>query len=301
MRNRLRLAMVATALLYLGPLMAGLAGYGWGMVPAFAVIFLLWLIVMRPKLWPRDPAAWQQRDVIVAAAAQFMVQVLIVVLCFGIGRGIGGVAGVVPMWTPMFPLALSLVAIPLTRIVGDSGTDAQINGFPDDAAQHPGGASSQANPRLASALAPVLDLTAGTPDAAAIGVVDRALGAAGGLNTAALPALVGQLDAVGASRPAARRALVLWATRPEVLDDQSHRGALKAGFAVTWADTNLLHLYAERALPLIEARPAAWPDFPDVSEVRHSIDKANPTDLNALLERLADRLQGAMQSTPPGS
>jgi len=39
---RIRMLMAATALLYLGPLLAGLAGFGWPMVYAFATIFTLW-------------------------------------------------------------------------------------------------------------------------------------------------------------------------------------------------------------------------------------------------------------------
>lgn len=117
MSIRPRLAMGATALLYMGPLLAGLAGYGWGLVVGFAVIFLLWLIVMRPAMWPRDPAVWKSSEVWVPALGQFAAQVLLIVVCFGIGRGIGGVVGVVPMLSPIAPLAISFVAVPLTRLL----------------------------------------------------------------------------------------------------------------------------------------------------------------------------------------
>ena len=53
MRSRLRLLMGATALLYLGPVLAGLGGFGWSVVPVFTAIFLLWLIVLRPHQWPQ--------------------------------------------------------------------------------------------------------------------------------------------------------------------------------------------------------------------------------------------------------
>jgi hypothetical protein len=55
MHNKLRLLMGTTALLYLGPLLAGLRGFGWPVVPVFAAIFVLWLIVLRPAA-AADPA-----------------------------------------------------------------------------------------------------------------------------------------------------------------------------------------------------------------------------------------------------
>ena len=59
---RLRVLQIATACLYLGPLLAGLGGYGWRVVPVFAAIFLLWLIALRPQEWPQSRADWMQPD-----------------------------------------------------------------------------------------------------------------------------------------------------------------------------------------------------------------------------------------------
>ncbi|MFT4151149.1 MAG: hypothetical protein QM656_13205 [Paracoccaceae bacterium] len=297
MRNRLRLAMVATALLYLGPLLAGLGGFGWGMVPAFLVIFTLWLIVMRPRLWPRDLAAWQHGEVVVAAAAQVAVQALLVVLCFGIGRGIGGAAGIVPMVSPLLPLALSLVAIPLTRLVWDPVQGERMDDFLEDAirqVEDPSAQSLAGSGADAGVLAPVLDLPDHTPDADAEAAVARAMAAGAGLPESALAALVGHLDALDPPRNAARRGLVLWATRPGVLDSPDSAAVLHAGFAVTWSDAALLRLFAERACPLIEARPSAWRDFPDVAEIRYSMEEDNPDGLNEGLRALADRIEEAM-------
>ena len=111
--------MAATALLYLGPLLAGLAGFGWPLVYAFATIFTLWLITMRPGDWPRDPATWRRPEVPVRALGQVVVQVLLVALMFGIGRGIGGVAGFLPPLPMALPLGISLLSIPLSRLVWD--------------------------------------------------------------------------------------------------------------------------------------------------------------------------------------
>ena len=44
------LVRLATALLYVGPLLAGLAGQGWAMVPLFLAVFLLSSIGEQPGL-----------------------------------------------------------------------------------------------------------------------------------------------------------------------------------------------------------------------------------------------------------
>lgn len=136
--------MAATALLYLGPLLAGLAGFGWPMVYAFATIFTLWLITMRPGDWPRDLSAWARPEVPVRALGQVVVQVLLVALMFGIGRGIGGVMGFLPPLPVALPLGLSLLSIPVARLVWNpvkaaemdaflTGALAQIEGLPREA------------------------------------------------------------------------------------------------------------------------------------------------------------------------
>ena len=81
---RIKMVLAATALLYLGPLLAGLAGFGWPLVYAFATIFTLWLITMRPGDWPRDLASWRRPEVPVRALGQAVVQLLLVALMFGI-------------------------------------------------------------------------------------------------------------------------------------------------------------------------------------------------------------------------
>jgi hypothetical protein len=111
-----RLMMAATALLYMGPLLAGLGGYGWTMVPAFAGIFTLWQIILRPQKWPA-PYELDRADAWLAVAAQVALQTLLVVICFGIGRGIGGAAGSLPMYSPLIPVGVSFLSIAIGQIV----------------------------------------------------------------------------------------------------------------------------------------------------------------------------------------
>lgn len=137
MPNRLQIFRVAGVLLYAGPLLAGMAGQGWPVVPVFAAIFLMWLVILRPQEWPASLADWQRPEAMVALAARAVVQILLVALCFGIGRGIGGVLGVTLALPVLAPIAVSLLAIPLGRLVGNPVEAAALDAPLDDAAAPP--------------------------------------------------------------------------------------------------------------------------------------------------------------------
>ena len=117
--DRATLLMAAMALLYFGPLLAGLGGAGWPAIYVFAAIFTLWLIVLRPQAWPRDAAQWKEPAVLIHALTQVAVQCLLVALLFGVGRGIGGALGAVANWPAWFPLSLSFLSVPLARLIWD--------------------------------------------------------------------------------------------------------------------------------------------------------------------------------------
>ena len=119
MQSRLRLLKGATALLYFGPLLAGIAGFGWRVVPLFVGIFLLWLFILRPQQWPRTLADWSRPEALIALLTQSLVQLLLVAVSLGIGRGIGGVLGVMPAIPLMLPVAVSFLSIPLARMIWD--------------------------------------------------------------------------------------------------------------------------------------------------------------------------------------
>jgi hypothetical protein len=119
MENRRRFLMAANALLYFGPLLAGLGGFGWGLVVVFTAIFVLWLIILQPMEFPINRAEWLSADAWVAISARAAVQLLLVVILFGIGRGIGGILGAIPAFPVMLPLAISFLSIPLARMIWD--------------------------------------------------------------------------------------------------------------------------------------------------------------------------------------
>lgn len=109
MLNRITALRLATALLYFGPLLAGLSGAGWAFIPIFVVLFVLWLLFLHPEL--STSREW------LALLERAAVQALLVAILFGIGRGLGGVTGLqlpLPVWlTVMF----SVAAIILGRII----------------------------------------------------------------------------------------------------------------------------------------------------------------------------------------
>ena len=138
------LMMIANALLYFGPLLAGLGGFGWGYVPVFTAIFVLWLIILQPMEFPITKREWPSADAWVAVCARAVVQLLFVVILFSIGRGIGGVLGAMTGYPPMLPIAISFLSIPLARILWNPraqppapAADTSLDGVPDPLSKAP--------------------------------------------------------------------------------------------------------------------------------------------------------------------
>lgn len=102
------LAGLATALLYIAPMLAGLAGFGWGVLPVFLVIFLAWIFVTQPKQRP--------------APGRVLVMAALVLVCMALGRGIGGMMGTLPPLPAWMPILIGAAALPLAwafRPAGD--------------------------------------------------------------------------------------------------------------------------------------------------------------------------------------
>lgn len=158
---RYRLMTAATALLYLGPLLAGLAGHGWAEASVFIALFLLWLMILRPDAWSGESR--------VRLASRIAGQVLLVCACFAIGRGLGGVTALRPDLPTLLPLAVSFLAIPLSRLIrsrsgADPLLDAALHRLASSPAEHR--ALAALNRAEVEALATrLLSLPPDTPDA----------------------------------------------------------------------------------------------------------------------------------------
>lgn len=264
MLTRLRLLKAAAALLYVGPLFAGISGLGWGMVAPFVAIFVVWLMVLRPEQWPATPQEWLMPPAWGAAFAQVLSQILLVTVLLAVGRGIGALAGFVPIVNPILPLALSFLAIPLCRMLWDAREAANQGVFLDEEAEI--AQAPRAAAEAAAAIVPLLNLPESASDSEVMSKTANALsGLAADLR---LDALTAALSRPNRSHAALRRALVLWCSEPEVVAPARVRNAMVRGFVFADRDPDLLRLYVPRAIALTAAFPDRAAEFPDPKDLR---------------------------------
>ncbi len=258
MVNHLRGLKVLSLLLYIGPLVAGMSGLGPGMIAPFVGIFVVWLMVLRPEQWPSTPEEWLTGHAWGAALTQVLSQTLLVCVLLAVGRGLGAVANIPPRLDPVLPLALSFLAIPLCRMFWDSGEAAKVGVFLDADAEaaHAPRAASQA----AAAIVPLLNLADDMADALTADAVTKVMEPAGA--ELRLKAIVAALSHPDRSHAALRRALVLWATEPEIVAPGVLNGVMASAFEIAGSNTDLLRLYVPRALALIGAFPNRASSFP---------------------------------------
>ncbi|MGB8814455.1 MAG: hypothetical protein WCC57_14845 [Paracoccaceae bacterium] len=288
MQNRLRMLMGATALLYFGPLLAGLGNFGWAIVPVFAAIFVLWLVILRPQEWPRSMADWQRPEALVALAARGAVQLLLVAVCFGIGRGLGGVLGAMPPFPVMLPIAVSFLSIPLARLIWDPWKAAQIDTFAEGdlpPVENSNPIVGDTTPAHAM-VDPLCNLPADVSEAD----LDAHLAAMAPhiSHQALLEALVARASGDTASR-SGQKALMIHATKPAVADVLQGAGAPTLAFQIAGQDDELLDLFARRCTDLIHQDADAWGDCPS-SDLLRDAAASHPT---AALATLADALDAA--------
>ena len=286
--------MAASLLLYLGPLLAGMSGMGWTGVPVFALLFALWLVVMHPSQWPRDLSAWTPA-IAVGAAAQVAVNVVLVVFLFAVGHGLGGLEALRLELSPIIPVGLSFLAIPLARLVWDPVKGEELDRFLDDALHQ----LNQPGLGQGTAAEPVADEMAQTllalpPDADPIltaDAVEAAMRAPG--NAERMRALEIALDPMDANHRSLREAVILWATDLCRAQEDGLPGAQEAAYYIAGNDPVLLHLFAHRALDLIQAKPALWTSFPDAVDISSSVEASFPANLRAAMADLATALEAA--------
>ena len=287
MQNRQRLLQAATALLYLGPLLAGLAGQGWVMIPLFTAIFVLWSVILRPHLWPSTLGDFTTAEAIVALTSLVATQVLPAALCFAAGRGIGGVIGAQVALPAYLPAAISLLSVPLSRLVRNPDQTEPIAGF--DPLLHKPGSTSPVPP--ATLAETMIGQLVALPDDVGEAVLQ-----------AHLTAIAADVDAtlirqaLGHATPitrAGRKAMIVHATDPDVAELLS--GTAYAAHAFTLAvDDDLLTLFAARAARALEDAPHLAPDFPTIPALTTAAEAATPEIRAALL-----RLAGLESPTPP--
>lgn len=266
MLTRLRLLKGATALLYIGPLFAGLSGFSWGMLPAFLAVFVVWLMVLRPEQWPASAEEWLTGQAWLAALALILSQLALIAVLLAIGRGIGGVSGFLPILNPIFPLAISFLAIPLCRMLWNAREAADQGIFLDaeaEAAQAPRIASEAAN-----AVVPLLNLADNDADTKVSQAVAKVMNVASA--DLRLKALVAALSNPDRTHAALRRALILWASEPEIVAPGRVPNGMANAFAIADGNPDLLRFFVPRALALVTAFPDRAGGFPAPGKLRQT-------------------------------
>lgn len=272
MAIRARLLRAATALLYFGPLLAGLSGYGWAMLPPFVSIFVFWLTLLRPHQWPQANRDWLDPQMLLSMLTQVLTQILLVAVLFGIGRGIGGVAGHLPMFHPFLPLAVSFLAVPLSRLVWD-GRKALASGLTLDQVMNPPQARADDQVRRLLALADDAPLTEIGP------VLEEVLDAADAGDR--LSCLADVLEAAPGRHGSLREALAIWATEPGLFSSNTAPTAMRAAFRAAGSDPAPLRLLLPRAAALARTIPDRLPQFPDRAALEALAEGGLPGELAA--------------------
>lgn len=271
MHTRLRLLKGATALLYFGPLLAGLGGFGWAVVPLFAAIFLLWLFILRPQQWPRNLADWARPEALISLLTQAVVQVLLVAVSFGIGRGIGGVLGAVPPFPLMLPVGISFLSIPLARMLWDPWKAADLGELLDDAiAKVEGGVARpdalDLRDRVDAAGHMIAALNDLAEDSPADLLASHLMAMSAHVGHDALR--VGLMDRLydNSASPVQMRAAVVHATEPAAVDQMTGATYPMALFrAISGPD--LLQLFASRCSGLLAQEPRWAAECPSAADV----------------------------------
>lgn len=288
MHNHLRLLRLLTGVLYFGPLLAGLAGQGWAMVPAFVGIFLLWSVILYPQMWPHTAADLALNEAAVALATLIATQALLVVGLFAVGRGIGGVMALQPALPAVLPLALSLVAVPLARLVWNPRVAAAQAGFDPVLQVAPMHRKGDAAEMVAHLMA--------LGDEVTEDVVQQHLSA---ISDHIDPVLIRQVlgDAVAAGRAsrAAVKALIVHGTDPAISNLMSGSAYPAQAFAAAGRDAELLTLFARRCVMALGDEPDLAADCPNVAAIARAAQQVGDPARSAL-----NRLAGLMaQRDPP--
>ena len=286
MHNRLRLLRLVTAVLYFGPLLAGLIGQGWGMVPVFVGIFLLWSVILRPHLWPASAADLARSEALVAAASLIATQILLVVVCFAVGRGLGGVLGVMPALPAYLPAALSFLSVPLSRLIWNPRVAAENTGF--DPVTHDVAARAVDTPALAAEmLAQVMAL----PDDVGEAELQQHLSAISAhVDPVAIRLTLGDAVAARRANRVGVKALIVHATDPALSNLMSGSAYIAQAFAAAGRDAELLALFARRCVMALEDEPDLAADCPPVDAIARAAQEVGEPVATAGLNRLVGLL-----------
>ena len=284
------MALVGTTLLYMGPLLAGLAGYGWQMIVEFTLILTLWLVVMRPVA----AGGWTNPGVVGVFLLRVALQAVVVTFCLAIGRGIGGTMGalaLLPVWVP--PL-MSLLAVPLARIFlkpGSAGTGMTPSEMPTGDGTATGTGATK--PQSEADATPWVTRLAQLPEAAREQDLMVLIAAALqeipplALLDAMSKAVETQGQTPGQSQ-SLRRAFVMAVTDTDIAGKLLGQGLLSRAFDLAGEDAARLRLFAERCARLLRARHMALMDTPQIARMADAANRhpGAAREIRALIDQM---------------
>ncbi|OZA10171.1 MAG: hypothetical protein B7Y02_11205, partial [Rhodobacterales bacterium 17-64-5] len=208
-------------------------------------------------------------------------------------------AGFLPMINPQVPLAISFMAIPLGRMLWNAEEAADRGIFLDEEAE--AASAPRVAAAAASAIVPLLNMADDAPDQTVAQAVEEVLNTTSAeLRLKTLAAALAQPDR---SHAALRRALILWASEPEIVAPGVVPQAMALAFAIADRNGDLLRLYVPRALALIAAFPDRAAGFPTPISLRNLAESGTgngvfldlPTHLRADLQDGLKALAGAIE------
>lgn len=281
---RQRMVLFATALLYMGPMIAGLAGFGWQMVVEFTLILTLWLVVMRPVA----SGGWRNPRVIGAFALRVALQAVVVSFCFAIGRGIGGTLGALPLLPAWVPPLMSLLAVPLGRIFWvpvPTDADRLAEPAPSNEATDGIGSKTRAEADAMPWVKRLGHLPETTREQDIMVLISAAL--------QEVPPLV-LLDAMSktvetdAESRSLRRAFVMAVTDTEIAGRLLGQGLLSRAFDLAGEDAARLRLFAERCTRLLRQRHMAMMDTPQIARMADAATRhpGAAREIHALIDQM---------------
>lgn len=131
---RSKLYSLLAAMLYAGPLLAGLTGAPEALVAVFVGIFTLWIVVMRPAIWKAISTEGTPVALALHLGSVTLLQSLLVILCFAMGRGVAVLMGATLAIPAILPVLLSAAALIAARLVWQPQTG-RDDSFLDEAIQ----------------------------------------------------------------------------------------------------------------------------------------------------------------------
>lgn len=130
--SRMHLSLAASAFLYLGAVLAGWAAAPLAAWPVFLGIFLMWSVLMRPEVWPREGARWIEAGVITRALMAVAVLAGLALACLALGWLLAGIVPLPPVG-PWPGVLLALVGVGAARLVWNPAKSAEVGAVLDEA------------------------------------------------------------------------------------------------------------------------------------------------------------------------